>query len=95
MKMTGIIYTGDTKTVNTLYQRYCDRLEQDMDVSIIGSNNTYLGRITGVKMNPENTILYATMDLNLEKHKYKEWKYVESNLKDENFIRRFPIPEVK
>ena len=95
MKMTGIIYKGDTKTVNTLYQRYCDRLEQDVNVSIIGSNNTYLGRITGVKMNPENTILYATMDLNLERNKYKEWKHVESKLEDENFIRRFPIQEVK
>lgn len=95
MKMTGILYTGEPNIINNLYQRYCDRLEQDIDVSIIGSNNTYLGRITEVKMNPENTILYATIDLNLEKNKYKEWKHVESNLKDENFIRRFPIQEVK
>ena len=95
MRMTGIIYTGEHNTINNLYQRYCDRLEQGIDVSIIGSNNTYLGRVTVVNMNPENTILYATMDLILEKNKYKEWKHVESNLKDENFIRRFPIQEVK
>ena len=45
MRMTGIIYTGEHNTINNLYQRYCDRLEQGIDVSIIGSNNTYLGRV--------------------------------------------------
>ena len=95
MKITGIIHTGEPNAINNLYQRYYDRLQQDVDVSVIGSDNTYLGRITMIKMNPENTILYATMDLNLKKNKYKEWKYVESKLRDENFIRRFSIHKVK
>lgn len=95
MKMTGIIYTGEPESVLSLYDMYCDRLDREINVSIIGDNSKYLGAVTEIKMNPQKTILYATLNLNLTKDKQEEWKYIETKIEGEHFIRRFPIKEVK
>ena len=93
MRMTGIIYTGEPETVLSLYERYCDRLDKEINVSIIGNNSKYLGVIKEVKMNSQKTTLYAELDLNLHRDKQEEWKYVETKIKGEPFISRiFPRP---
>lgn len=91
MRMTGILYKGDKKSVQELYKRYLERIKSEIEISIVGDNHKYLGKLIDIKMNDNNTILYGDVELYLDKYEDLKWNYLETRLKDEDFVRRFPI----
>lgn len=98
MKMTGIIYTGEPELVDNLYNRYKERLDNNISIDVhadYGNHNTIIGTLSKVKRNKEHTIVYGEVELRLNKYKDSKITDLETRISGEDFVRKFPIQEVK
>lgn len=98
MKMTGIIYRGEPELVDNLYNRYKERLDNNISIDVhadFGNHNTIIGTLSKVKRNKEHTIVYGEVELRLDKYKDSKITDLETRISGEDFVRKFPIQEVK
>ena len=96
MKMTGIIYTGEPELVDNLYNRYKERLDNNISIDVhadFGNHNTIIGTLSKVKRNKEHTIVYGEVELSLDKYKDSKITDLETRIKGEDFVRKFPVEE--
>lgn len=96
MKMTGIIYTGEPELVDNLYNRYRERLDNNINVDVhadFGNHNTIIGTLSKVKRNKEHTIVYGEVELRLDKYKDSKITDLETRISGEDFVRKFPVEE--
>ena len=70
MIIEAILYTGEPKLINNLYQRFADRLDRNLGVNVEGGKDreTVIGHLITVKMNPEQTQLIGKIKLLLDKY---------------------------
>ena len=97
MKMTGIVYTGEPELVDNLYNRYKERLDNNISTDVhadYGNHNTIIGTLSNVKRNKEHTILYGEVELRFDKYKDSKITDLETRISGEDFVRKFPV-EVK
>lgn len=92
MKITGILAKGDPKIINNLWNRYCERLDSNIIVYVLGEGK-YLGTLKEVNMNPEQTILYGKFSLIVDKYKDFKVTTLETKIDGEPFVRKFSLEE--
>lgn len=86
MIIEAILYTGEPKLVNNLYQRFVDRLDKNLGVNAMGGKDreTVIGHLIGIRMNTEQTQVIGKIKLLLDKYIDYPITKVVSDLKDYN-----------
>ena len=84
MIIEAILYTGEPKLVNNLYQRFADRLDKNFGVNVMGGKDreTVIGHLTSVRMNTEQTQVIGKIKLRLNKYIDYPITKIVSDLKD-------------
>ena len=94
MIIEAILYTGETEAVDKLFNRYKERLDNHINIDVhtdYGNHNMIIGTLSKVKRNQEHTILYGEVELHLDKYKDSKITNLETRIKGEDFVRKFPI----